>query len=188
MLITTSLYLQDLLDPYNRVEREYLFASSDMASMRFDKVERFKILGSCKTKKDEYFSYDTMYEFGNGPTTWNFKYEILTEEDLELRKPIDEEQFKAWYDQYEGNFIGVVKEPNNLFCYVVVKNDKDRVVALMTRSEFINKTNLLDPYKIFVEEVQEESEDEEENNDIIEDVSTEDAESWNNTDEKEETE
>jgi hypothetical protein len=163
MLIAMSLYIEDITDPYNMIEKEYLFASNEFSNMRFEKVENLKILGTCKTKKDNYISYNTMYELNTGPTFWRFTYEILTEEDLEVKIPIGEEEFKAWYSKYENNYIGTVKEPNNLYCFIVAKNDKNKIVALMTKDEFINKTNLLDPYKIFVEEEEEIEEDNKEN-------------------------
>lgn len=163
MLIAMGLYIEDITDPYNRIEKEYLFASNEFSNMRFEKVENLKILGTCKTEKDNYISYNTMYELNTGPTFWRFTYEILTEEDLEVKEPIGEEEFKAWYSKYENNYIGTVKEPNNLYCFIIVKNDKNKIVALMTKDEFINKTNLLDPYKIFVEEEEEIEEDNKEN-------------------------
>ena len=152
MLIAMSLYLEDVTDPYDKVEKEYLFASNEFSNMRFEKVENLKVLGTCKTQKEEYFSYNTMYELNTGPTFWRFTYEILTEEDLEVKMPIGEQEFEAWYSKYEGNYIGTVKEPNNLYCFVTVKNNKDKVTTLMVKDEFINKTNLLDPYKIFIED------------------------------------
>lgn len=169
MLIAMSLYIQDLTDPYNRVEKEYLFASTKFSNMRFEKVENLKILGTCKTQKNELISYNTMYELNTGPTFWRFTYEILTEEDLEVKEPLGEDEFEAWYSKYEGNYIGTVKEPNNLYCFITVKNDKGNIVSLMTKDIFINKTNLLDPYKIFVEEI-EEIEEEDIDNTIDESV------------------
>ena len=159
MMLGLSLYMQDITDPYNRVEKEYLFASNKFSNMRFEKVENLKVLGTCKTRKEEFISYNTMYELNTGPTFWRFTYEILTEEDLEVKEPIGEQEFEAWYSKYEGNYIGTVKEPNNLYCFIITKNDKGNVVSLMTKDMFINKTNLLDPYKIFVEDVEEPDEE-----------------------------
>lgn len=184
MLISLSLYYQDLTDPYNVTEREYLFASTDIQNMRFDKVENVKLLGTYKSKKDQYyFSYNTAYEFNNGPTSWKFTYEILTEEDLKVKEPINEEEFNSWYSKYEGNFIGTANEPNGLYVFTVVKNDDGKVMALMTRGDLINNTNLLDPYKIFIEDNIDE-EDEEENDDtIIENINIDDANEWDKIDE-----
>lgn len=187
MLIAISLYIEDLLDPYNKTEKEYLFASNDIANMRFDKAENLKILGTCKTKNGEYFSYNTMYELSTGPTSWKFTYEIITIEDLQPKEIVEENNFKTWYSQYAGNYIGLVREPNNLYCFVVVKNDKGKVVSLVTHGDLINKTNLIDPYKIFIEEETDESEEDEDSvSDVIENISVDEANSWNNENNKEE--
>ena len=168
MLIAIVLYMQDLTDPYNRVEKEYLFASNEISNMKFEKVENLEILGTCKTKKDQYFSYNTMYELSTGPSTWRFTYEILTEEDLEVKKPLDEELFEAWYSKYNGNFIGSLKEPNNMYNFVIIKDEYKKVTALIVKDEFINKTNLLDPYKIFVSEEDDKLEEEDQTTIIAE--------------------
>ena len=151
MIISTSMYLQSLLDPYNNIEKEYLLISNEIATMKFEKAQNLKLIGTCKTKKDNYFSYNTMYQVSNGPTKWNFTYDVYTEEDLELKEPIEQDSFNTWFSQYNSNFIGVVLDPNKSFYYIITKNDQEKVVAITVSKELMDKSNLLNPYNIFVE-------------------------------------
>ena len=167
LYIVINLYIQDLLDPYDRSEKEFLFVSPEIANMKFDKVEGVKNLGTCKTKVEntDYFSYNTMYEFNNGPTSWKFTYEVLTEEDLELINPINKEKFEAWYSNYKNNFIGFVPDSSHPgIYYVITLTENKKVMGLYCLGQFIEKTNLIDPYKIFIDDLVEEIPEEDENN------------------------
>ena len=147
MFIILSLYTDDFLNPYNTVEKEFLFVSDNMLTMRFEKAEQVKLVNSSKCKKDNYFSNPTMYKMNCGPTIWNFIYDIITEDDIDLKKSIPYEDFKNKYSEYEGKLIGIVEDREDV--YVVVMNDNDRVVAVKVNSNLIEKTNLKDPYFIF---------------------------------------
>jgi hypothetical protein len=147
MFIILSLYTDDFLNPYNTVEKEFLFVSDNMLTMRFEKAEQVKLVNSSKCKKDNYFSYSTMYKMNCGPKFWNFIYDIITEDDIDLKKSIPYEDFKNKYSEYEGKLIGIVEDREDV--YVVVMNDNDRVVAVKVNSNLIEKTNLKDPYFIF---------------------------------------
>lgn len=160
--ITLSLYIQDILDPYNGSDKEYLFLSKNMSNMRFEKGEEIKLIATCKKDgaTNSLYSYNTMYEINCGPTSWKFTYEIITEEDLEPKEPLGASVFDPEYSQYNDRFIGVVVDCRGV-TFVVLKNDKDRVVAIVLPTQLVNKTNLLDPYNIFVNKMDEEESEQE---------------------------
>jgi hypothetical protein len=164
MFIALSLYLESLLDPYNEQEKEFLFISQEINNMRFEKVEGVKLIASTKKELENGdFSYNTHYEMNCGPSMWKFNYEVITPEDLELIEPLAGSIFDAEYSQYNEKFIGVV--PNGKgSVYVLTTNDQDRIVALVVNDNLIkNKTNLIDPYKIFktdLDELEEENKEE----------------------------
>lgn len=149
MFIILSLYMEDFLNPYNKIEKEFLFVSDKMMTMRFEKVESVKLVNSSKYKEEDQdcFYYSTMYEMNCGPTFWRFIYDIVTEDDLELKKSIPYSDFTDKYSDYKRNLIGIVEDGDDI--YVVVFNDKQRVSALRVNLSLIEKTNLKDPYFIF---------------------------------------
>jgi hypothetical protein len=148
MYIILSLYLEDFTNPYSTVEKEFLFLSDEMLSLRFEKVENVKLVASTKVKMDNgLYQYITHYEMNCGPTFWRFNYDIITEEDLELKEPLAYDTFKSEYSQYDSNLIGTVGD--NGLMYIVTRNDKDKIVALKVSSALANKTNLINPYFIF---------------------------------------
>ena len=150
MYIILTLYLQELLDPYSDNENELLFVANDVMNMRFEKAENMKLIASTKKEIDNAFSYSTMYEMNCGPTSWKFIYEIITTEDLKLKEPLFSSIFNAEYSQYYNNFIGSV--PDRGFVYIIVRNDQNKVVAVKVSNDLISKTNIIDPYTIFIEE------------------------------------
>lgn len=162
MFIIISLYMEDFMNPYNVIEKEFLFVSNDMLSMRFEKVENVKLVASSKYKENNVFHYTTMYELNCGPTFWKFNYDIITEEDLELKEPLDYSIFEPEYSQYNEKLIGIVEDKE--FIYVITTNSNNKVVALKLTPELIDKTNFKDPYFIFNytedEEIEEESSEE----------------------------
>lgn len=151
MFIILSLYLEDLIDPYNGQEKEFLFLSHEINTARFQKVENVKLIASTKKQVDEDFSYNTMYEMNCGPTFWKFTYEIITPEDLELKEPLGDSIFDAEYSQYNERFIGCVPDGRGSN-YILTTNENGKVEILVVSDELINKTNLIDPYKIFINE------------------------------------
>lgn len=174
MFIILSLYVQDLIDPYNGSDKEYLFASKAMSNMRFEKGEKLKLIATCKGARGSgeqvFWSYNTMYEINCGPTFWKFTYEIITEEDLEPKEPLGASIFNPEYSQYNDRYIGTVVDGRDL-AYIILKTDNDKVVAIVSSASFIQeKTNLIDPYTIFIDKF--EDDDKEDNNDepSIEDI------------------
>jgi len=152
LFISMSLYIQDLMDIYNKQEKEFVFISSRLNNLRFEKVEDVKLLATTKKELDDgNYSYNSAYELNCGPTSWKFNYEIITPEDLELREPLDSNIFDSEYSQYNDNFIGAVPE-NRGFVYIITTNDNGNVVALIVSNALIEKTNIIDPYLIFVDE------------------------------------
>lgn len=158
MFIILSLYMEDFLNPYNKIEKEFLFASDNMMTMRFEKAEHVKLVNSTKYKEEDEgcFYYPTMYEMNCGPTFWKFVYDIISEDDLDLKKSISYSDFNDRYSEYKGNLIGIVEDREDI--YVVVFNDKERVSAIRVNQSLVEKTNLKDPYFIFdlPEELEEE--------------------------------
>ena len=151
MYIVLALYVEELLDPYSDMERDFLFISPDILSLRFEKVEQAKLAASTKRQREDgLFLYSTMYEFNCGPTFWKFVYEVVTSEDLKLKEPLFTETFDAEYTQYKDRYIGYVSDTG--YVYVIVKNDAGKIVALKVPNELIQKTNIVDPYYIFDEE------------------------------------
>jgi hypothetical protein len=149
--IILGLYVQELLDPYCDSEKELLFVSNDMLNLRFEKVDNVRLAASAKTQReDNLFSYSTMYEFNCGPTFWKFVYVIITPEDLTLKEPLFYDTFKAEYSQYNDRYIGYVSDLG--YVYVIIRNDNNKIVALKVPNKFIQKTNIVDPYYIFIEE------------------------------------
>lgn len=160
MFIILSLYTEDLLDPYSEQEKEFLFISGEMNNLRFEKAEDIKLIATSKRQlEDNNFSYNTMYEMNCGPTCWKFVYEIITPEDLELKEPLDYSIFDPEYSQYYNNFIGSVTYKNE-FVYIITRDKNNKVVAVKVSNELINKTNIINPYNIFVEEFDNEEGDE----------------------------
>lgn len=155
MFIVLSLYLEDLIDPYNNQEKEFLFLSQEINTARFQKVENVKLIASTKKQIDEEnFSYNTMYEMNCGPSIWKFTYEIITPEDLELKEPLGDSIFEAEYSQYNERFIGCVPDGKGSN-YIITTNENGKVEILVVSNELINKTNLIDPYNIFINEIDE---------------------------------
>ena len=155
MFIVLSLYLEDLIDPYNNQEKEFLFLSQEINTARFQKVENVKLIASAKKQIDEEnFSYNTMYEMNCGPSIWKFTYEIITPEDLELKEPLGDSIFEAEYSQYNERFIGCVPDGKGSN-YIITTNENGKVEILVVSNELINKTNLIDPYNIFINEIDE---------------------------------
>lgn len=151
MYIVLALYVEELLDPYSDMERDFLFVSPDILSLRFEKVEQAKLAASTKRQREDgLFLYSTMYEFNCGPTFWKFVYEVVTCEDLKLKEPLFTETFDIEYTQYKDRYIGYVSDVG--YVYVIVKNDAGKIVALKVPNELIQKTNIVDPYYIFDEE------------------------------------
>ena len=172
--ITLSLYIQDLLDPYNGSDKEYLFLSKAMSSMRFEKGEDLKLVATCKeargTGDELLWSYNTMYEINCGPTFWKFTYEIITEEDLEPKEPLGASIFNPEYSQYNDRYIGTVIDCRNI-AYIVLKTDTNKVIAIVGSLDFIQeKTNLINPYTIFVDHFEDNDEAEEDNSLNIEKI------------------
>lgn len=160
MFIILSLYTEDLLDPYSEQEKEFLFISGEMNNLRFEKAEDIKLIATSKKQlEDNNFSYNTMYEMNCGPTCWKFVYEIITPEDLELKEPLDYSIFDPEYYQYYNNFIGSVTYKNE-FVYIITRDKNNKVVAVKVSNELINKTNIINPYNIFIEEFDNEEGDE----------------------------
>ena len=147
MFIIISLYMEDFLNPFNDIEKEFLFISNDMINMRFEKVENVKLVASSKYEEGDVFHYPTMYEMNCGPTCWKFTHDIITEDDLELKELLAYEIFEPEYSQYNEKLIGVVQDRD--FAYIILNNDQGRIITLKATEDLINKTNLLDPYFIF---------------------------------------
>lgn len=149
MFIILSLYTEDFLNPFNDVEKEFLFIASNMRTMRFEKVEQVKLITSSKFKDEnnDCFHYPTMYKMNCGPTFWKFTYDIISQDDFELKMFIPYPEFKEKYSKYDNKLIGVVEDREDV--YAVVFNENDKVVALRINNSLIEKTNLKDPYFIF---------------------------------------
>ena len=139
--------MEDFLNPFNDVEKEFLFVSNNMTSMRFEKVEHVKLVTSSKYEDENCFHYPTMYEMNCGPTFWKFVYDIISQDDLEVKKLLPYSDFEKKYSEYNNKLVGVVEDRD--YVYAVVFNDKDKVVALKIENSLIEKTNLRDPYFIF---------------------------------------
>ena len=151
MYIILSLYKQELLDPYNDMEKEFLFVTNDLINIKFEKAESVKLVASTKKQLDNGdFLYSTMYDLICGPSSWKFTYEVITADDYELKEPLFSYIYNAEYSQYNNRYIGTVSDRG--FVYVIVKNDQDKIVAINVSNELIEKTNLIDPYFIFIEE------------------------------------
>jgi len=155
LFIILSLYLEDLIDPFNKQEKEFLFLSHEFNTARFQKVEEVKLVASTKKEiEDNNYSYNTMYEMNCGPTFWKFTYEIITPEDLELKEPLGVSIFDAEYSQYNERFIGCVPDGKG-GNYVITTNDNGKIEILVVPDILIGKTNLIDPYNIFINEMDE---------------------------------
>ena len=151
MYIIVSLYLQELLDPYTDMEKEFLFVSNDVINLKFDRVENVKLVASTKKQLENgTYLYSTMYNFYSGPSSWKFTYEIITPEDLELKEPLFTSTYEAEYSKYNDRFIGNVADRG--FVYIILKDDNNKVIALSVSNELISKTNIVDPYYIFTDE------------------------------------
>lgn len=147
MFIIISLYMDDFLNPFNEMEKEFLFISNDILNMRFEKVENVKLVASSKYEDGDVFHYPTMYEMYCGKTVWKFIYDIITEDDLELKELLKYSIFEPEYSQYNEKLIGIVEDRD--YTYIITTNAQDKIVSLKVSKDLIDKTNLLDPYFIF---------------------------------------
>ena len=170
MYIIINLYLENLLDAYSGIEKEILFVDNKIKEMRFEKVEDVKLIGTAKRESENgMFSYNSIYEMNCGPTSWKFTYEVLSQEDLDVKVPIDPNTFDAEYSQYNDLYIGAV--PDMGFTYVTVLV-KDKIKTLMVPEPLMIKTNLIDPYNIFIEDIIDDEIDEDEDDNIVENINS----------------
>lgn len=169
MHIMLSIYNENLLDAYAEDEKEIIFASNDMRSMRFEKVEEVELVGTEKKLLDDgSWLYSTMYDMSSGPTHWKFTYDVITPEDLNVKEPMQEEIFEARFSVFNNRYIATVR--NNNLSYYILLNIDGEYKALVVNNLLINKTNLVDPYYIFVDTLTPQEEKEDDNINLEENV------------------
>ena len=154
MYVILNLYLDNLMEPFSEVENiESFFVNKDLRDIRFEKIEQVKLVATCKTSKGTtddgipLYSYNTHYEMNCGPKLFRFNYEIITEEDRDIKVPLDASIFMPEYSNLDNRYIGLVQDQD---ChYVVIYDDDSKIKALKIPMDLMRKTNIVNPYFIF---------------------------------------